>query len=206
MRTWLVLSVVGCLCGCGSSPKTQFYTLVPVPAESEVAVVPAGSPLVVGHVALPGTLDRTALVTRGPGPAVNVSDKDRWAAPLDELVRRALTGDLRGRLGAAQVLAPGDPTPPGGVRRLVVTMQHFSADSSGRVVLEADWTLAAGNPPKAGPIHHVRIIEDAGSDKGEAVATAMSRALGAVSDNVVRIARGGEARIGGQAGDRRPEG
>jgi len=187
MRRRTVLAVLLILGGCGSSPKTQFYTLVPKPPAGQPArVMQAEPPLVVGRVALPGTLDRAALVTQGPGPAISVSSDERWVAPLDELVRRALTDDLRARLGAAAVLAPGDPSPPGGARRVVLTVQRFSADSSGMVVLEADWTLATGNPPKAGKIRHVRIAESAGSAEGDAVANAMSRALGELADDLSR--------------------
>jgi hypothetical protein len=187
MRRSALLAALLLVAGCGSSPKTQFYTLVPVPPADRAATSAAlRSPLQVGHVELPGTLDRTALVTQGPGPAIAVSGNERWAGPLDELVRRALTADLRGRLGTTEVLAPGDPAPPGGVQLLVVTVQRFSADSGGDVVLEADWSLATGNPPKAGAIHHVRIAEPAGSTEGSAVAGAMSQALGALAENVSR--------------------
>jgi uncharacterized protein len=189
MRPWTVLAALVLLGGCGSSPKTQFYTLVPMPPGGQAATVTqSGPPLVVGHVELPGTLDRAALVTKGVGPAISVSSDERWAAPLDELVRRTSTADLRARLGATAVLAPGDPSPPGGVRRVVLTVQRFSADGSGKVVLEADWTLAAGNPPKAGTIRHVRIAENAGSAQGGAVASAMSRALEVLADDVSRAA------------------
>jgi hypothetical protein len=186
MRLWTALAALALLGGC-SSPKTQFFTLVPAPPTHAADPAVAGPPLIVGHVSLPGALDRTSLVTRGPGTAVSVSDNERWAAPLDELVRRTLTDDLRNRLGpGGDVLAPGDPSPLGGVRRVVLTVQRFSADSDGRVVLEADWTLATGNPPKAGPIHHVHAAEDAGSTSGGAIAAAMSRALGVVADSVSR--------------------
>jgi uncharacterized protein len=194
MKPWpalaVLLAVLLAAGGCGSSPKTRFYTLMPVPSANQAAeMARSGPPLTVGHVELPGTLDRAALVTQGPGPAITVSSDERWAAPLDELVRRALTGDLRARLGPTAVLAPGDPEPPGGVRRLALTVQRFNADSDGELVLEADWTLATGHPPKAGAIHHVHIAENAGSTEGDRVARAMSRALGVLADDISRAAR-----------------
>jgi uncharacterized lipoprotein YmbA len=103
---------------------------------------------------------------------------------LDQLVRTTLTSDLQARLGESAVLAPNDPVSPKGARTLVLAVQQFSGDSAGQVVLEADWTLAHGTPPKPGPLHHVRIVEQAGSTQGEAVAAAMSRALARFADRI----------------------
>jgi hypothetical protein len=209
----LALALALGVAGCGSSPKTQFFTLMAEPPPSGAmpgGAMPGGAmaggamaggavtgrtkaghggrPLQVGDVALPGTLDRAALVIQGPGPQINVSDRDRWAAPLDELVRRTLTEDLRARLGTGRVIAPGDPAPSGGVRRVVLTVERFSADTAGHVVLSADWTLAVGDPPKAAAIRHVRLEENAGSTSGAAVASAMSRALGRLADQIAATA------------------
>lgn len=186
MRYWLVgaLVLVLGLAGCGSSPKTQFFALDTVPPAAGATARVDGKPLQVGHVALPGTLDRAALVTTGPGPQINVSDVERWAAPLDGMTQRVLAEDLQARLGVAAVLAPGDPPPSGGARTVVLNVQRFGADSTGQVVLEADWTVATGSPPHATGLHHVRIVENAGSTEGAAVASAMSRALGALADDI----------------------
>jgi hypothetical protein len=183
---WLVLAVLLAVSGCGSSPKTQFYTLVPVGSAHAPPSSLRGRPLQVGHVDLPGTLDRTAPVTQGPGTQVDVSETDRWAAPIDELLQRALTDDLRARLGSASVLAPGEPTPKAGAREVVLTVQRFIADATGLVVLQADWTIAAGSPSKPGPIHHVQIQAQASNTGGGAVAAAMSQALGTLADDIVR--------------------
>lgn len=185
MRWLLVTPVLLLLAGCGMGPKTRFYALVPVPPAAPAAAfgVP-GRPLEVGDIALPAELDRASLVLNGPGTAVSVSNDEQWAAPLGGMIRATLTADLRRRLGAARVVAPSDPTPPGGVRMVVVTLDRFSTDTAGRVVLEADWALTQGHPPKPGPIRHIRITEDAGSTEGGAVAAAMSRALGRLADRI----------------------
>lgn len=181
---WLaiVVMLIG-LAGCGS-PKTHFYTLVPMPPVLRDSADPSGPPLQVARVELPGDLDRASLVTLGPGPEVSVSDQNRWAAPLDGMVREVLTADLRSRLGETHVLAPADPVPPGGVRTVVLAVERFSGDSAGQVVLAADWGLSIGNPPKPGRMHHVRIVENAGSTQGAPVVAAMSRALARLADNL----------------------
>ena len=112
--SWLLLIA---LAACGSSPKTEFYTLVPVAPSKTAPADIKGPPIQVGRVDLPSILDRPALVIQGSDAHVIVSDRDRWAGPLDTLVRQALSDDLRAQLGTAAVLAPGDPAPGGKARR-----------------------------------------------------------------------------------------
>jgi len=185
MRSAVLLTVLA-LAACGSSPKTEFYTLVPVTTATATRSDLKGAPIQIGRVALPSTLDRAALVIQGADAHVIVSDRDRWAGPLDTLVRQALSDDLRTGLGTAAVLAPGDPAPAGKVRQLLVVIERFGADSAGRVVLEADWTVGSGDPPRPGATHHERIEENAGSMEGGPVAAAMSRALGRLADEIAQ--------------------
>ncbi len=181
----VVLLLILALPACGSSPKTHFYTLDKTPAKHTITPGHNVASLEVGDVNLPSTLDRLALVTRGTGNQVNVSDQDRWAAPLDELVRRALTADLRERLPAGSVLAPGDPTSQG-ARTLMLNVQQFMADSTGHVVLEADWSLQRADKP--GGVRHEAIQTTTNGQGAEAIADAMSRALGELADRITAAA------------------
>ena len=182
-RAFILFPVL--LAACGGSPKTEFHTLISVPAGQPThAPAEAGSPIEVGRVDLPGILDRQWLVTRGPGTSVEVSDQHRWAAPLDELIRRALTSDLRDRLGDSEVLAPGDPPPPGGVRTLALNVQQFSGDGAGQIVLEADWIIGGPGPGHLVRAHHVALRFDAGSANPDAVTAAMSQAVGKLADAI----------------------
>jgi len=181
MRPIVAMLLLTALTGCGGSPKTNFFTLDAVPAGSSPTAGWSGSPLEVGQVQLPPALDRESIVTRGAGQQLNVSDQDRWAGPLDQLLRGALSDDLRARLPSGAVLAPGDPTPRG-TRVLTVNVQRFMADASGHVVLEADWSMNRnGNP---GEPRHVRVEAQASGADGTAVASAMSQALGKLADRM----------------------
>ncbi|HTW71256.1 MAG TPA: PqiC family protein [Acetobacteraceae bacterium] len=182
----LVLATALVLAGCGSSPATHFYTLVPQPPAHADPVVSPKLPLQLGRITLPVTLDRLGLVTFGPGTAVSVSDQDRWAAPLKDLVRSVLTSDLRQRLGASRVLDPGVAVPGGRVLIVALDVQRFAADHSGEVVLAADWTLvrAAGNSQQVLGVHRVTLRAPAGSTRGNAVSAAMSNLLGELADRI----------------------
>jgi uncharacterized protein len=169
------------LAGCGSSPKTHFYTLDPLPSRQPASSQRLDSPIVVGHVELPGELDRQALVTHGAGSTINVSDDDHWAAPLDELVRRAFSADLRTRLPPGSVLAPGDPTPKE-TRTLALNLRRFMADQSGHIALDADWTVQGRGAPAAPQRATVEI--NAGGNSGDAITAGMSQALAKLADQV----------------------
>jgi uncharacterized protein len=127
------------LAGCGSNPKTHLYILGTVSGRSQHDL--SGAPAQFGSVTLPAALDRISLVTRGTADQVIVSEQDRWTAPLDELVRRAMTEDLRARLGSDRALAPGHPAPPDGVRGIMLNVQQFIADTTRQVVPDADWNV-----------------------------------------------------------------
>jgi uncharacterized lipoprotein YmbA len=166
---------------CGSSPKTNFYALKPLPAAQAMSARRPASPVTVDHVALPEMLDRLSLVREGPGNHVSVSETDRWAAPLEEQVRRTLTEDLQQRLPAGTVLAAGDPAPPG-ARTITLNVQQFVADPNGQVTLEADWSLHGGKGTSS--VRHVAFQVASAGPGGDAVATAMSRALADLADRI----------------------
>jgi uncharacterized lipoprotein YmbA len=180
------------LAGCGSSPETHFHTLVAVPPATSPDATVSGPKLQVGRVGLPSALDRLSMVTMGPGTQVNVSDQDRWVAPLNELVRRALTLDLRARLGDSRVLAPGD-TAPDNARIVALNIQEFSAGASGTLVLDTDWTLG-GQSGRNPHTEHTRLEVKATSPGPDDMAGAMSRALGQLADRIAAAAGASEHR------------
>jgi hypothetical protein len=180
--TWLALAAPVLLAGCGSSPPTHFFTLTPVPGQQAAAA--KGKPVQVRDVEIPASLDRLSMVLHGPGAQVQVLGQDRWSAPLKGLIRQALTQDLRSRLGDAAVVSPAAPEPPGGVQVLILNIQEFSANTAGLVTLDTDWSLGRGNPPKAVMHRHATLHVNAGSAQPDAVAEAMSRALGQLADQI----------------------
>ncbi len=172
------------LAACGSSPPTHFYTLDPVPPDRP-RVALAGPPIEVGRVLLPPDLDRLSIVTRAAPDRLDVSGEDRWAAPLDGMVQRVLAADLAARLPQSQVLAPGDPAPPGGVRTVTVNARRFDSDAAGKVTLDAGWALLSGTPPMPVRRGHETITVQASAPAAGPEAAAMSRALAELADRIV---------------------
>ena len=101
----IVLACALLLCGCGSSPKTQFFLLDSVSG----AQVPRGRPIQVAAVHIPADLDRQEMVSEPAPGKLDLDSPDRWAAPFDEMVQRTLTQDLAQRLPAQDVIFPNEP-------------------------------------------------------------------------------------------------
>lgn len=189
MTRWAVLIGAVLLAGCGAAP-THYYTLAPVPPASAIVFVPAcAAPrLTVRRALLPGVLDRDSLVRMKDATALDISRDDRWASPLDSMVRSVLAEDLRQRLGADTVMLPGDPPAGGETWSLALNVTRFAADPAGRVMLQADWTLLDA----AGAVRarrSERIDAQAANPEADAVVTAMSGALGQLADRVAVAVR-----------------
>jgi uncharacterized protein len=171
------------LAACASAP-TQTYTLSAVPPERTAVGSPIRPPLEVGEVSIPATIDRDEIVIAAPGDRLNVSANSVWGAPLNQLIRRALSEDLSARLSPGSVLSPGDPAPPRGLRILTLSIGQFGGDTAGHVVLRASWLLARSGQPPSGTPHRERIEVDASAGTPRAVVPAMSRALGILADRI----------------------
>lgn len=172
------------LLGACASAKTDTYTLSPVPPTRQQTGAPLRPPIEMGEVSIPATIDRDEIVLVAPGDRLDVASTSIWGAPLRQLIRRALSDDLMARLPPGSVLPPGDPAPGGGLRILTVSIDHFSGDTSGRVVLSAAWVLAPSGTRPTGAPHREQVEVSAGAGTPQAVVPAMSQALGRLSDRI----------------------
>jgi uncharacterized lipoprotein YmbA len=168
---------------CSSGPPTHFYTLSDTAPE---AAAPAGVGWVrIVNLTIPGELDRPELVRRIGPNQLSIAGLDRWAAPLDETIRRALTDDI-----ARRVPAPV----PGQQYSVSVEIREFYGDSNCNVSLRAGWTVKPSHPEgarsaNAAPVNPVPMNEDiqvpsSGSCPATLAAT-MSVALGQLSDRII---------------------
>jgi len=159
--------------GCSSGPPTRFYTLTDTAPE---ATAPAGVGLVqVAGVTVPGELDRPELVRRIGPNQLSISGLDRWAAPLDQTIRRVLSDDMSRRV----------PTPvPGREYPVSVDIHEFYGDASCNVILRAVWTVRASHAEASRPVNEEIRVPSSGACPGTLAAT-MSVALGQLSDRII---------------------
>jgi uncharacterized protein len=170
MRVLRVTAALMLLNGCASSPSTRFYTLSDTPAPAQVT---AGvGQVVIGSVSIPGEIDRPEIVRKVGPNQLSVAGSDRWAAPLEDIVRRVLIDDIARR-------APGAAAEQ---QRLVsVDIHEFYGDASCNVTLRAMWTLKqAGVQPAAEEIR----VPSSGACPAT-LAETMSVALGQLSDRII---------------------
>ncbi len=183
MRRAASLLLALLLAACASA-KTDTYTLSAVPPAHMAVGSPIRPSLEVGEVSIPATIDRDEIVLVAPGDRLDVSSNSVWGAPLNQLIRRALSDNLSERLPPGSVLAPGDPAPPRGLRTVTVSIDQFSGDTSGRVILRASSILARSGEVPTGRSHRERIEINAGAGTPRAVVPAMSQALGVLADRI----------------------
>lgn len=192
-------SVLSCLLGCsllvacGSSPPQRYYTLQPVAVSigaTASGVAPTNQIAVrVQPVVIPPELDRVELVSRGGPYRVHIADSDRWAAPLDDQIRRTLNDDLTARLPAHLVADPNEPATQEPRRLLSIAVIEFYADGECGATLRADWSLReAGADSQHGSEQfktHDAVSCVAGTPA--ALPAAMSAALGIFSERLASV-------------------
>jgi uncharacterized lipoprotein YmbA len=190
MRRWRHYPLVPIACclllSCGSSPPTRFYTLNEMAPATAAARSPAGAvPVRLEPVAIPAELDRQELLNHTTANMVHLSESDRWAAPLDEQIRRTLSDDLAARLPAGLVADPNEPSTRDPRRTLSISIGQFDADASCAVKLSASWSL---HTPHAGDQNGTeRIAEPSAGPCPSALPVAMSRALATLADRLAAI-------------------
>jgi len=187
--------LIGCslLVACGSSPPQRYYTLqaIALPAGTAgTAVAPENQIVVrIQPVIIPPELDRVELVSRGGPYRVHIADSDRWAAPLDDQIRRTLNDDLAARLPANLVADPNEPATQEPRRLLSIAVIEFYADAECGATLRADWTLRGPKAENRRGSEQFKTHDAVSCMAGTpaALAAAMSAALGTLSERLAAV-------------------
>ncbi|HTZ79815.1 MAG TPA: ABC-type transport auxiliary lipoprotein family protein [Stellaceae bacterium] len=183
-RRCIVLLLTATLAGCGSSPKTHYFTLAAEPGAA-AAKPSIGYPVAVAAVRLPAALDRREMVRQSGATTVDVSDQDLWVAPLGALSRRVLSDDLAARLAPGSIVLPDAPQPPH-TRRIVVVLDRFGPGGAGEAVLKGSWSLLEDKTGK--PVLQREVaLDTAALPGGEGQATAMSHLLGQLAAEMAAV-------------------
>ncbi len=178
----LLLALVAA--GCGPSPTARFYTLDATAAADGRA--PVAHTIVVGPVSIPPAVDRPQLVVVVAPNQVTVDEFNRWAAPLDDEIARAVAGDLAVLLGASVAAAPA--TGFTATHRVTIDVQRFDSVPGDAVTVDALWAVrpAGGGTGRSGRSVAREPLPGKGVDT---VAAAHSRALATVSADIAKAVR-----------------
>nr|WP_261312569.1 PqiC family protein [Ralstonia insidiosa] len=163
-----------------SSPPARFHRLA---ADDEVAVAAPVSALLVDVLPVrvpPSVAGRRLVVQRSSGQ-VDVLEMDRWASPLADEIRAALSSGLALRTSAVDLhgLPYGGKRP---VYRVAVDVQRFDAWPGSHVLIDAVWTIrTAEDRPMLTCRSVVREVVPAGMD---GVVQGQRRALNALASQM----------------------
>lgn len=168
---------------CASSPPMSYYTLSEVPATARLTVAGSTVPVRLDRVTIPAELDRSQLVRRVDATRLQIVENDRWAAPLEDTIRRVLSNDLATRLPVNMVANPYEPSVGEKRQSLSVDIEELYGDSTCAVTLRAAWVLKQPDMQSSRGTEETRVASDncAGS---AALPAAMSQALAQLSDRI----------------------
>ena len=183
-RLLRALLLAGLLSACSSSPARDYYVLS---AQSEQAAARQTGPqriVSVGAITLPGALDRPQLARRVGPNQFEYAESERWAGPLDDMMRRVLSADLRSMLlpAGTRVIAAGSPAPA--ETTIAIEVSRFDADQAGRVELDASWEMLDNNGKIVGVPREAKIVEPGTGSDAATVAATMSRALAGLAEHI----------------------
>jgi uncharacterized protein len=180
-----IVLVIVAAAGCSTSAPARFYTLDST-ATSQGAAVVHGS-VMVGPVTVPPSVDRPEFVVRVAPNRVEVNEFNRWDAPLDDSIARAVAGDLAVLLGTPDVttapLANFNPA-----YRVTINVQRFESIRGQSTLLESVWTVrkAAGGETRSGRTVARETVQ---GDSYDALAAAHSRGLASLSADIAAAIR-----------------
>ena len=182
LRSAATLLLVTLVASCRSSPPKHFYVLDPVPAQQRSSGA-AGTLVQVAAVNIPASLDRQEMVREGATGSLQISDLNRWGAPLADMAQNVLTRDLTGRLPEGAVLPPRTNAPPG-TFEITVDLLQFGRDASGDVVLDGGWALYRLGSDTPVMNRQVKLSDAEGAADYASQVQAMSRVLGRLADDI----------------------
>jgi hypothetical protein len=171
--------------GCGASAPARFYTLSSTATANDAPA--ARYAILVGPVSVPAAVDRPQFVVQVAPNRVELDEFNRWAAPLDDGIARAVAGDLAVLLGTPDVaVAPAANFNP--AYRVTIDVQRFESVQGESVLVDAAWAVrvTAGGEMRSG--HTIAREAVVGTDF-DALPAAHSRALAKISTEIAAAIR-----------------
>jgi len=194
-KTPVAASFLVLLMAC-SSPPTHFYTLVS-PEEALANHDPSTDPFAfeLEPASVPPQVDQAQLMVRLNGSEMTPLEFDRWAAPLGDEIRDALSHDLTADLGVSDVYKVPHPDHLA-VYRIQTTVSRFDSFPGQYALIEATWSVHPPGPNAVPVACHASISEPVGTAYSSLV-EGHQRALKELSSRVAQTVRALQERRGG---------
>ena len=176
------------LSGCAIAPKTHFYTLHGLAAESaaeqKTFVINEEHTYGIGPLFLPEALMQPGVVTHRDGQSVNLSLYNIWAGNLREAITRVVASNMS-QLTDVDAIWPfpwdnrNRPT-----RQIRIVFEQFSGKLGGTVVLKAKWALTENNGEKTLLQKRVVLSEEVSGDGYGPYVTSLNNLISQLSINI----------------------
>jgi uncharacterized lipoprotein YmbA len=169
---------------CSTAPS-RFYSLSSTSTAD--GTPPTNVTVMVGPVSIPASVDQPEFVVQVAANRVDVDEFNRWVAPLNDGIARAVAGDLVVLLGTPQVATAGlanfNPD-----YRVTIDVQRFDSIQGDAAVIEAMWTVrkTVGGQTRSGRTDAREPVQGKGFD---ALAAAHSQAIAKVSADIAAAIR-----------------
>jgi len=181
----LLILATGCSLGSVQSASTRLFTLTPTVDPTAEAASPSDDVIGIGPVTLADYLDRPQIITRTSPHELKASEFSQWAEPLKSNIARVIRENVSTLTGSERVFSFPWRRSMQVDHQITVNVLRFDASSGGRVTLVVHWAVYGENT-KEFRIHRRSTIESQASGTGyDAIAEAMSRALGNLSREMV---------------------
>jgi len=183
----LVLLAALCLSGCGTTQSSKFYTLSPMPAPEKKS--PLDITVNLTMVNLAEYLDRPQIVTRTSANEISINEFDRWAEPLNEAIPRLVAENLALLLGAHKIATVPWHGPVAPDYAVFFEVIRFDGNLGGDVSLHYMYAILDKQGKKVFEAKRSVLTEPAGRPGYEAMISAESRAVGAMSREIAEAIR-----------------
>nr|WP_260463992.1 PqiC family protein [Burkholderia sp. Bp8963] len=184
------------LSACASSPPSRFYTLAPEARAGAASSVSGPAALIdIQSVSVPDQVARNQLVVRISETQVEVLENERWASPLSDEIRMALSMAATQQLSDVSAPRPkqkGDAH----VYRVAVDMQRFESWPGARVVVDAIWSIRSPGAPGEKLTCRSTVFEPVAAGY-DALADGHRRALTTIAGQLAATVRALDAGAGG---------
>jgi uncharacterized lipoprotein YmbA len=162
------------------------YTLTPLPSTDSVrpVAVTQGLAIGVGPVELPQYLNRPEVVTGNTPTELQSETFSQWAEPLETNFARILAENLAILLTTERVAMYPWKGPVPIDYQVVVEVTQFLGEPGGQVSLAAFWRIVGANGRDVLVSRATRYSEPVGGRGYDALATAMSRTVATLSQDI----------------------
>jgi uncharacterized lipoprotein YmbA len=141
----------------------------------------------VGPVAVPAAVDRPEFVVQVAPNRVEVDEFNRWDAPLEDSIARAVAGDLSVLLNSPNVTS-APLADFSAAYTVTINVQRFESVKGQSALVDAVWAVrsAAGGQTRSGRTIAQEAVQGEGFD---ALAAAHSQAIAKVSGDIASAIR-----------------